>query len=250
MHILEGQNPSGSLWNRWDPHIHAPGTVLSDQYTGANPWEEFLARIEKSDPPIRVLGITDYYSVELYEKVLVQRNAGRLGGVGLIFPNVEMRLGIETAKGSAINIHLLFSPEASDHIDLTKRFLSELHFKFQQESYRCDKRDLIRLGKAYNDTIIDDGKALESGVTQFKVSFDELRDAFKHSAWAQENTLVAVAGGTTDGTSGLKEDSSFTALRREIETFAKIILSGQPQQREFWLGRGVASPEELATKWG
>ncbi len=250
MHTARGQNPSGSLWNRWDPHIHAPGTVLSDQYRGANPWEEFLTRIEKSDPPIRALGITDYYSVELYEKVVAQRNAGRLDGVSLIFPNVEMRLGIETAKGSAINIHLLFSPEASDHIDLIKRFLSELHFKFQQESYRCDKRDLIRLGKAYDNSILADNKALEAGVTQFKVNFDELRDAFKHSAWAQENTLVAVAGGTTDGTSGLKEDSSFTALRREIETFAQIIFSGQSQQREFWLGRGAVSTVELAAKWG
>jgi hypothetical protein len=24
----------GSLWNRWDPHIHAPGTVPNDQYRG------------------------------------------------------------------------------------------------------------------------------------------------------------------------------------------------------------------------
>jgi hypothetical protein len=137
---------------------------------GADPWEEFLTRIEKSDPPIRALGITDYYSVAVYEQIIAKWHAGRLSGVGLIFPNVEMRLGIETAKSSAINFHLLFSPEDADHVDRIKRFLSELHFSFQGESYRCERSDLIRLGKAYDKSVTDDRKALEIGSVQFKVT--------------------------------------------------------------------------------
>ena len=175
---------------------------------------------------------------------------GRLSDVGLIFPNVEMRFGIETAKGSAINVHLLFSPEDPDHVALIKRFLSELHFPFQGETYRCDPSDLVRLGKAYDKSIKDDRKALEAGSTQFKVNFDELRKAWKDSAWVQNNTLVAVAGGSTDGTAGLKEDSSFTALRREIERFAHIIFSSHSQQRDFWLGKGADSVQQLTEKWG
>jgi len=165
---MDSVNPRGALWNRWDPHIHAPGTILSDQYKGSDPWEEFLSRIEKSDPPIRALGITDYYSIAVYEQVLEKQHSGRLSGVGLIFPNVEMRFGIETAKGSAINVHLLFSPEDPDHVALIKRFLSELHFPFQGETYRCDPGDLIRLGKGYDKSIKDDREALEAGSTQFK----------------------------------------------------------------------------------
>lgn len=250
MQSMNAENPRGAIWNRWDPHIHAPGTILSDQYKGSDSWEEFLSRIEQSDPPIRALGITDYYSIALYEQVLEKKRNGRLTSVGLIFPNIEMRFGIETAKGSAINVHLLFSPEAPDHIELIKRFLSELHFPFQGESYRCAADDLIRLGKAYDKSIKDDRKALEAGSIQFKVNFDELRKAWKDSAWVQQNTLVAVAGRSADGTSGLQEDGSFTALRREIETFAHIIFSAQPQQREFWLGRGTVSVEDLSIKWG
>ena len=26
----------GAVWRRWDPHIHAPGTVMNDQFTGIN----------------------------------------------------------------------------------------------------------------------------------------------------------------------------------------------------------------------
>ena len=243
-------NSRGSLWNRWDPHIHAPGTILGDQYGGSDPWEEFLTRVETSQPTIRALGVTDYYSIDLYQKVRERQAAGRLSDVALIFPNVEMRLGIGTAKGSAVNVHLLFSPEDPQHVELVNRFLSELHFNFQQESYRCERKDLIRLGKAYDKSIRDDHKALEVGSSQFKVNFDELRKAWKGSAWAQENALIAVAGGSTDGTSGINQDNSFTALRQEIEAFSHIIFSGQPQQREFWLGRGAVGPQELTIKWG
>jgi len=88
---MDSANPRGALWNRWDPHIHAPGTILSDQYKGSGPWEEFLSRIEKSDPTITALGITDYYSIAVYEQVLEKQRGGRLSNVGLIFPNVEMR---------------------------------------------------------------------------------------------------------------------------------------------------------------
>src|SRR5260370_42705380 len=94
----EVESRRGSLWNRWDPHIHAPGTILSDRYAGPNPWEEFLTRVEQSSPAVRALGVTDYLSIETYEKVLSEKKKGRLSGVGLIFPNIEIRIGIETTK--------------------------------------------------------------------------------------------------------------------------------------------------------
>jgi|SRR5712671_2645296 len=28
---MDSVNPRGALWNRWDPHIHAPGTILSEE---------------------------------------------------------------------------------------------------------------------------------------------------------------------------------------------------------------------------
>ena len=67
---IDAQNKRGSTWHRWDPHIHTPGTALNNQYTGPDPWEAFLGAIETSDPPIRALGITDYFGIERYEQVL------------------------------------------------------------------------------------------------------------------------------------------------------------------------------------
>jgi hypothetical protein len=52
------RNPQGSAWHRGDHHIHAPGTVLNDQFGDQNPWEQFLAKIDQSDPPIGALGMS------------------------------------------------------------------------------------------------------------------------------------------------------------------------------------------------
>lgn len=51
----------GSVWHRWDPHVHAPGTLLNNQFTGEDPWGGYFDALEASDPPIRAVGVTVYY---------------------------------------------------------------------------------------------------------------------------------------------------------------------------------------------
>lgn len=52
----------GSEWRRWDLHIHTPETALNDQF---GDWEEYLNAIE-SQTVVRVLGVTDYFSIANY----------------------------------------------------------------------------------------------------------------------------------------------------------------------------------------
>jgi hypothetical protein len=237
-------NARGSMWNRWDPHIHPPGTVLNNQY-GIDGWTQFFDRIEASDPRIRALGITDYYSVDVYEDVLAKKKAGLLSSVDLIFPNVEMRYGIGTGSGSPINVHLLISPDDFNHVEEIRRFLRAFTFEAYGEVFRCYRADLIKLGRAHDKRVQDDAAALAAGTNQFKINPDQMRAEWKRSTWVQENVLIAVAGGSNDGTSGLQVDGSLSALRKEIERSAQIILSSQPKQRQFWLGHGAASVERL-----
>src|SRR5712692_2107867 len=86
----------GSLWHRWDPHLHAPGTLLSDQFGGD--WNSYLRRIETATPPVRALGVTDYFCIETYRRAQAYKSAGRPPDVALLFPNVEMRLDLKTDK--------------------------------------------------------------------------------------------------------------------------------------------------------
>ncbi|MEX2452230.1 MAG: AAA family ATPase [Rhodospirillales bacterium] len=245
------EHPSaGSTWHRWEPHIHAPGTLLNDQFGGDDPWGDYLDAIEKSDPPIRSLAVTDYYLTDIYQRVLQEKSGGRLAGVELIFPNVEMRLDIATAKAKWVNVHLLVSPEDPEHVEQIHRFLSRLRFEAYDDTFSCTSDDLRRLGRGAGPKITDDDAALRHGATQFKVSFDQLRSEHRRSAWAQANMLIAIAGGRTDGSSGVREAADAT-LREEMEKFAHIIFASSPAQRQYWLGEGgVKTEDELIERYG
>jgi ABC-type multidrug transport system ATPase subunit len=229
----------GSVWNRWDPHLHAPGTLLNDQFGGD--WAKYIGKINTSAPQVRALGVTDYFCIRTYKAVRARWLAGELPAIGLLFPNVEMRLDIKTEKKKAVNIHLLFSPEDPAHQTEIERLLARLSFSVGTGKYMCTESDLIRLGRFHNPSLTDDAAALKEGANQFKVSFQELMDLNRTEQWFRENCLVAVAGSNNDGTAGLQSDSSFALQRRAIETFADIIFASTPSQRAFWLGKSAAA---------
>ena len=137
----------GSEWRRWEPHIHAPGTAMNNQFSGPTAWENYLTALEKATPAIQAIAVTDYYVTDTYEEVLQHKAAGRLPSVKLIFPNVELRLDVATAKGGFVNLHLFVSPEDPQHLEELRRLLSRLQFNVMQDRFDCTRADLIRLGK-------------------------------------------------------------------------------------------------------
>jgi hypothetical protein len=239
----------GSEWRRWEPHIHAPGTVMNNQFSGPNAWGDYLTALEQATPVIEAIAVTDYYVTDTYEEVLRHKAAGRLPSTKLVFPNVEIRLDVATAKGGFVNLHLFVSPEDPQHLDELRRLLSRLQFNVMQDRFDCTRADLIRLGKKADPNIADERAALAYGANQFKVNFQKLREVFSESGWAKKNILIAVAGGATDGTSGVREATDQT-IRREIEGFAHVIFAGSPAQREFWLGQRDLGPDEIRTRYG
>ena len=241
---------SGSRWLRWEPHIHAPGTVLNDQFKGAASWEDYLAKIEASTPTIRALGVTDYYLLDTYEKVSAAKtDHGRLPNVDLVFPNIELRLGFGTIKGNWVNCHLLVNPEDPDHVNASHRFLQQLTFDAYDDRFTCTPADLTRLGMNV-DASLSGRAALARGATQFKVSFEQLVEVYRAVGWANENILIAVAGSEHDGTSGLRGEAE-GALRAEVEKFAHIIFASSIGQRDFWLGRKAsATPSDIRKRYG
>jgi hypothetical protein len=237
----------GSEWHRWEPHIHAPGTILNNQFGGNDPWGEYLETLEARNPRIEAIGVTDYFVTDSYETLLGHKAAGRLPEVALIFPNIELRLDV-AAKAGFVNVHLLVSPEDADHLSEVKRILKRLQFNAFNDRFDCTREELIKLGRCADPQLLNDGAALRHGAMQFKVNFDQLRRVIGESQWATTNILIAVAGGAGDGTSGLRQAADAT-IRQEIEKFAHIIFSSSPAQREFWIGQRGATIEELRARY-
>lgn len=224
----------GSRWLRWDPHLHAPGTLRNNQF--GTDWDSYLTTIENAVPSTCALGITDYFSLRAYKHVLDFKRQGRLAGVSLIFPNVELRLTVETRRGAGINLHLLFCPDDPDHVALAEGMLSRLKFPYRGMTFQCTEKDLQRLGRLYtNRTDLPDDAALSAGANQFKVHWHELRQLRDEDTWIQDNVLFAVAAGE-DGLAGISKDSSFAAERDNLGRLADIIFSSSAADRKYWSG--------------
>jgi len=237
----------GLEWRRWEPHIHAPGTILNNQFGGSDPWGSYLTTLEGLTPKVEAIAVTDYYVTDTYEEVFRQHGTGRLPDVQLIFPNIEVRLDV-AAKSGFVNLHLLVSPEDPNHLAEVRRILTRLQFNAHGDRFDCTREDLIRLGKRADPTIRDDRLALAHGATQFKVNFAQLREVYGESDWAKKNILIAVAGGIGDGTSGVRQAADAT-VRQEIEKFSHIIFASSQAQREFWLGLRDVSIDGLRTRY-
>lgn len=122
-------NRSGSIWRRWDLHLHAPGTKLSSAFGDAGDeevWGRYLDAL--SDSPVEVFGITDYFCCDTYFEVERRFRQRHSDSPKVFFPNLELRLSESiSSDGSHPNIHVLFdnTPEYCD-ADKIRRLLTNL----------------------------------------------------------------------------------------------------------------------------
>ncbi|HEX3069354.1 MAG TPA: hypothetical protein VHX14_12355, partial [Thermoanaerobaculia bacterium] len=144
-------DPQGSLWRRWDLHVHTPASALNNQFGGD--WDRyvhalFCGAISRN---IAVVGVTDYYTVEgfrkLHDEYLAKHDAlERVFAAELaldpsylkrvrevtIFANIEFRLDVAIEKGGTkkLNMHVLFAEDVSAK-QIEDNFLSQLAFTIQ-----------------------------------------------------------------------------------------------------------------------
>lgn len=253
----------GSTWNIWDFHIHSPFSSLNNGFGDVSQdttWDNYFNNLDIAtrDKKIVAVGITDYFSIEGYKRVIKHREDEKkkakksksddyfLKGV-FVFPNAELRLLPATSQERPINIHLLFSPEIADELD--DKLFSHLTFPYKNSTFSCVKSELIRLGKAHaNSDSITDDKAYEIGTNQFKVTADDLSKALKLNAHIRKNTLVVVSNSSNDGASGIQH-ASLAATRDQIYFFADAIFSATPNDREHFLGEKNLSSKEIAQRY-
>jgi ABC-type lipoprotein export system ATPase subunit len=133
----------GSTWSKWDLHIHTPETKLGDEYLISNEnddvWDIFIDKIDVSD--VNVFGITDYFSIDNYERFLNKYLSKEHNGIEKIFfPNIEFRLDISVNKNAEeINIHVIF--DCDTEIEEIKHFLDRLETNIKDSGRKipCSK---------------------------------------------------------------------------------------------------------------
>ena len=243
-------NKIGSIWRKWDLHIHCPTTVFNNQFEGSTEtekWEKYIEKIEKLDD-FSVLGITDYFSINGYKKMLELKNEGHFSKIDLLLPNVELRILPVTADNKAINLHIIFSPSIVDELD--SLFFNNLEFEYSENTYKCTQNDLIKLGRDYkNDTELSEIIAYKEGCNQFKTELKQLNKIFKKNKKLRDNSITGVSNNSGDGNSGIQH-SSLAATRQEIYRFSDFIFSSNPNDRVYFSGQGVDNSEKVINDYG
>ena len=274
----------GSIWRRWDLHIHTPGTLKNDQFTYDIPiddatgerknlssedvlelkWAKFYEAIENyigdgSDlnKSIEVIGVTDYNSIENYKKV--KRDKKLPKSVKMIIPNVEMRLSLISGR-SPVNIHFLFDPSIDEQIE--SRFFAKLEFSDGITTYAATKSELIRLGQSINKNA-DNNLAYKLGAEQYLVDFKVLKEIFQKDADLRKHVLIVVANSGEDGISGFGKrrgkDSDESAdiqqqtskMRESVYEFVDALFTSNPNDVKHFLGtNGKIQPDEVIATFG
>lgn len=238
---------NGSDWQRWDPHVHLPGTLLNDQFKNIR-IDEALQALANCTPKIEAIGVTDYFTTRTFRAARQAWQDGAGSGIKYLFPNVELRLNDATAFGNGVNLHVLAAPEDVDVLD---ELLSKLRFNYQDIDYMADDAGLVKLGRKFKQNqSLEEAAARSAGANQFKVTFDDLKTLFQRDAELRAKCLVAVSAGK-DGSSGMQSpDGGFIAYRQSLERFAHIMFTGRDQDRQFWLGQGKDDENAITRKYG
>ena len=131
----------GSLWRRWDIHLHAPGTKLSNCFGEANEatLKAYVENLEESE--VKVFGITDYFSFDSYFAVKEAYQAAFPNGEKLFILNIEFRLTETISKDARhVHTHVLIDPEVATKHKLGT-LLSDLptHITHSGVQVRCSE---------------------------------------------------------------------------------------------------------------
>ena len=246
----------GSVWRKWDLHVHTPDSFYHN-YPG-NPeqaWEAFLTDLEGLPNEFKVIGINDYVLVDGYEKVLkAKREQGRLQNIDLILPVVELRLdkfggtvqaGKTGSSWSRINLHVIFDQVEAQFI--REQFISAIspHYrllpgssgegKWQQVITRAS---IEALGQAILDTVPEDkrgeyGSALMEGFNNLNVSADGVMKALENDA-LRNKCLVAI--GKTEW-ENLKWNDHTIAEKKTLINIADLVFTAAETPEHYDKGR-------------
>jgi hypothetical protein len=112
---MNSQYPKGSVWRKWDLHIHTPVSIVQE-YGGSNEdvWNRFIRKLASLPSDIKVIGITDYLFCDGYKYLLTRRN--EIPNIELIIPNIEFRLNTFSGGPKHYqrhNFHVLFDPDVA-----------------------------------------------------------------------------------------------------------------------------------------
>jgi ABC-type cobalamin/Fe3+-siderophores transport system ATPase subunit len=242
-----------SKWNIWDFHLHTPYSILNNGFGSpedSETWNHYLEQVETKtqERGIVALGITDYFTIEGYKKVLELQQQGELRNV-FIFPNIEFRVDkiIYRTKNSSearrLNLHVLLSPDIpSDEIE--EGFLHDLDFVYENDAFGSPETRKLKIANLilHGEKLqtqhpkFAEESALKIGCTTAVVQVDQIKKNLD-SRFKGRYLLVLA----DEDLSEMSWDGQDHAVRKQLVQMSHAIFSSNQRTREFCLGNKHSS---------
>ncbi len=242
--------PNGSVWRKWDLHIHSPLSLLNNQFprraNGTPDWEAYISRLEQLD--VSVVGITDYFTIDGYRELRKFKAAGRLQNIHTVLPNIEFRLKsiISSRKGTEIrlNLHVILSDEVPER-DIEEHFLHDLHFYYQGDPQNRDEKRRLKVSnlEELGKQLLNQHEAFramgisprELGAMQAVVDHEEIASILAGDSRFKGKYLIVLPA---DGWDEINWDGQAHVVRKGLLQKSDMVFSPSSNTREFCLGRG------------
>lgn len=209
----------GSIWRKWDFHVHTPYSILNNNY-GFNPFEltesdletEFDEYVKKLftlavENNVAAIGITDYFMLEGYKRIKekylsspskmlqcfpddeLRRKIEKI----FIFPNIELRLeNFVGRNANSVNYHVIFSNDITIQ-DIEENFLHQLTFNYDSGNTRSLTLSNIKeLGSQIKNNNNDSGSDLLVGLNHVTVNYADIQKVLENNHTFRNKYLITV----------------------------------------------------------
>ena len=209
----------GSIWRKWDFHVHTPYSILNNNY-GFNPFEltesdletEFDEYVKKLftlavENNVAAIGITDYFMLEGYKRIKekylsspskmlqcfpddeLRRKIEKI----FIFPNIELRLeNFVGRNANSVNYHVIFSNDITIQ-DIEENFLHQLTFNYDSGNTRSLTLSNIKeLGSQIKNNNNDSGSDLLVGLNHVTVNYADIQKVLENNPTFRNKYLITV----------------------------------------------------------
>lgn len=207
----------GSVWNKWDLHLHSPFTNLNNNY-GKVTLQEYAQAIK--DANLTLIGVTNYFYFKENELELVREALKEVGSEAVVLGNIEFRINQPNKEGEWINVHIIFSETIST------RTINNLLSKFIVTNTTNDGKNIWCSEESFKTCGVNAGEIII-----------EPRSLLKHledSLIAGKDFMVAMCPNGYGGFQPDRKEGRSVAVALEIDKFSNIIF-GRPRDRGFFL---------------
>lgn len=207
----------GSIWTKWDLHIHSPYTHQANEF-GSTTIDEFVNKVISSN--LSLVAITNYFFFKENELDEIRCKFQEKDAEVTVLGNLEFRIDQQNKEGEWINVHCIFSENiTTQKINTILSTLPISNTTTERKSIYCSQQSL---------------SDAQAKISEVMVNFDSLIQHLNRNLKFGVDFLIAAC---PNGYGGFRPDVTegrSLAAALEIEKRCQIIL-GRPQDRSFFL---------------